>query len=390
MARPTSDAPNPSNSMAVRSYFIALFRTKHMNANAGIAAAGTESLKILSLTTAGATPVDYTIIKKLTGGTGPLLLTRLDGRQFVLKAELNASGHTLVNRNAHEANEYLAFQLYKAAGCRIPEGVDFVKVLIEGKDVVGVLEDFIDGETLYNLMAVRDPQLSKLTFPAIQRDLVIHALLANWDINMMGNIMIARITDTEGKVTYDYSNPITIDCGGTLLFRAMGQLKDKDAHAGGSGSGYLAEVTNVESIVGYAANYKPFGPLKYVPKDALHAKICERWVGVNKDAIMAAFGSAAVIVAPYFAARGLNVDDQIGEILTRRMAHFDRLCGAAAAPPVAGAATSLLARTAGAVSPLGVGAGAVGGAGAVAANKGGSRRSRRRSVRRFKTRGRRR
>lgn len=45
-------------------------------------------IKLQSLTSAGGAPLEFTIERQLSGGTGPLLLRRVpDGRQFVLKAE---------------------------------------------------------------------------------------------------------------------------------------------------------------------------------------------------------------------------------------------------------------------------------------------------------------
>ena len=292
-------------------------------------------IKVQSLTSP-AGPIEYKIITKLDGSTGPRHITRVsDGSHFVLKAPIDASGHELTSRNAHEANEYLAFQLYRAAGVRIPEGIELVKVLIEGKDVIGVLENFINGETLYNLMNLDDEKLRELTFPAIRNDLVIHALLANWDINITANIMVERETGANAELPYDYNNPITIDCGGTLQFSAMGRIKE-----------YGPVVTNVESIVRHSRPYKPMGALMRMSKPELKAEICGRWATVDKRAVMDAFVSTKGIIAPYFAAAGLSVDS-LGETLTARMAHFDALCGVAAA--------------------------------AVAANKGGGYRSRRRS-----------
>lgn len=279
-------------------------------------------IKLVSQTRMDVT--EYSIGDELPGGTAPVVLTRLsDGQQFVLKSALGGvSAHSLLHQNAHEANEYLAFQLYRAAGCRVPDGIDFVQV--EGKNIFGLLENFINGVTLHNLMHVRDPSIVEFTFPTIRSDLVIHGLFANWDINMMDNIMVSY-TEEGGKRIFDYTNPITVDCGGTLQFRAMGDLK----------RAFSPEVSNIKSIVQYSQSYKPMGVLMRLSPEDLNKEICKRWNTVNKDAILAAFDTAVPIVAPHFkAARaalpGLLDVGALRDMIIRRMAYLDSLCSAAA------------------------------------------------------------
>lgn len=250
----------------------------------------------------------YTILKVFEeGGTKPKLVSRSsDGKQFVLKLSDTMGG-------AQEANEYLAFQLYKAAGCRVPE--TFL-VKDETTGAYGLLEEFIKGATLRELMDMHNPDintsLQNKTFPAIQNDLVIHALLANWDINVMGNIMIP----STGEGSYDFAHPITLDCGGTLQFRAMGGIKP-----------YMPKMTNIESIVSFAQNYKPMGKLKSMTRAELENKVCGRWKSVDKAAILAAFDVAAPKVRPIFEAtglRGLNIDE-VRKVLVKRMEYLDAL-----------------------------------------------------------------
>jgi hypothetical protein len=262
----------------------------------------------------GGEPVEYIISgERLNGGTGPIVLINMtNGNKFVLKAPLDVPKRHLVLRNAHEANEYLAFQLYKAAGCRVPDYIDFVQIV--GTDVYGILENFIDGVTLYDLMSRRDPNIPELTFPAIRNDLIIHALFANWDINVTQNIMISYIVNENGSATYDYSNPITIDCGGTLQFRAMGGIKD-----------FTPEVLNINSIIRYSTHYKPMGAFKSFSRNDLNKEICKRWSTVNKDAILRAFDEAKDIIRPHFSDAKLNIDN-LRDILTMRMSYFDRIC----------------------------------------------------------------
>lgn len=262
----------------------------------------------------GGEPVQYRVSsERLNGGTGPIVvISMVDDSKFVLKAPLDASRRQLVLRNAHEANEYLAFQLYRAAGCRVPDYIDFVQ--IEGTDIYGILENFIDGVTLYDLMSERDPHIKELTFPAIRNDLIIHALFANWDINVTQNIMIARIVNENGTRSYDYSNPITIDCGGTLQFRALGGLKD-----------FSSEVANINSIVRYSAHYKPMGLFQSFSRKDLTTEICKRWATVNKDAILRAFDEVQEVIRPIFSSADLNVD-YLRAVLMDRMTYIDGLC----------------------------------------------------------------
>jgi hypothetical protein len=244
----------------------------------------------------------FSVLGELDGGTAPRLVSRdSDGVRFVLK----------LTEGAHEANEYLAFQLYKAVGCNVPDTY-LVKDKVSG--IYGLLESFIHGVTLYDLMHIRDPKVVELTFPVIQRDLVIHALFANWDINVTTNIMIPYTK--EG--TPDYANPIVIDCGGTLQFRAMGGLKE-----------FTSEVGNIKSIVRYAQNYKPFGKFKRVAEAELNAVVCERWRTVKKYEILKAFDTTRPKIEPIFRAAGLSLDT-IRSILEARMTYLDRLCPAPA------------------------------------------------------------
>lgn len=243
----------------------------------------------------------FTVIGTLDGATLPRLVSRdSDSVQFVLKLSGNVGG-------AHEANEYLAFQLYKAAGCKVPE-----TYLVKDKKsgMHGLLESFIDGVTLYDLMDIRDPKIIELTFPVIRRDLVIHALFANWDINITKNIMIPFTKER----TPDYENPITIDCGGTFQFRPMGGIKP-----------YTPEMANIKSIITYAQNYKPMGKFKHFAEPDLRAAICERWRAVDKVAIFAAFDTVYPKLKPIFDAvkrKGLDLDE-IRNVLEKRINYLD-------------------------------------------------------------------
>ena len=257
------------------------------------------TLKEITATSNDKEPEKYKILYELAGSTGPVKVERIsDRKEFVLKTSTfrhnNAYTHT---RNAHEANEYLAFKLYEAAGCRTPDVVKLVKIV--GTDKIGVLESFIDGATLGELLDSRlktyTPEnaykAQTETFPAIQKDLLIHALLGNWDININQNIMIAK--NKSGEI--EFTKPVVIDCGGTLFFRAQGAPKNT--------ANFSNEVKNIRTLI--RAAQRPYSrPLKNLidkdPED-LKIMICSDWnVEEKKEAILKALDSAAGIVGPYY------------------------------------------------------------------------------------------
>lgn len=257
------------------------------------------TLKDISSTSNSKESEKYKILYELAGSTGPVKLERIsDNKYFVLKTSTFRHNSTYTNvRNAHEANEYLAFKLYEAAGCRIPEVVKLVDIV--GTDKIGVLESFIDGMTLGELL---DPRLKTYnpenaykvqteTFPAVQKDLLIHALLGNWDININQNIMIAK--DKSGN--FEFSKPVTIDCGGTLFFRAQGSPK--------STANFSNEVKNIKTLI--KAAQRPYSrPLKNLinkdPED-LKSMICANWnPEKKKESILKALDLVTDVVGPYY------------------------------------------------------------------------------------------
>jgi hypothetical protein len=263
------------------------------------------SLKDISAVKNDKEPEKYKILYELAGSTGPVKVERIsDKKEFVLKTSTfrhnNAYTHT---RNAHEANEYLAFKLYEAAGCRIPDTVKLVEII--GTDKIGVLESFIDGATLGELL---DSRLNTYTsenaykaetetFPVVQKDLLIHALLGNWDININQNIMIAKNKSGD----FEFNKPVVIDCGGTLFFRAQGAPKNT--------SNFSNEVKNIRTLIRSAQ--RPYSrPLKNLidkdPED-LKRMICADWnVEEKKEAILTALDSVADIVGPYYEKMGIS------------------------------------------------------------------------------------
>jgi hypothetical protein len=272
---------------------------------------------------------EYTILGELGGSTRPLHLEDKDGKQFVLKwaKEPRRIAHVANEylafqmRVAHVANEYLAFQLYKAAGCRVPN-VEFVR--LDELGGYGLLEDYIPNETLRTLLERGDDdeqvreQVRTLSFPALQPDLILHALFGNWDINNTENIIIPRNKDGG----FDYANPVIIDLGGTLQFRAMGELKNADQFTG--------EVTNHNSIVSSARSKRSRynRPFKMAGVNA-NSIICNRWNDVNASAILRAFDKAVPIVRPHFKrVKKVELDIvKLRAILVARIAFFYKFCG---------------------------------------------------------------
>jgi hypothetical protein len=330
------------------------------------AAAGSATIGTITLLVDG-NEQRYKIMKELEGGTRPLLVSHIPNTesttsnttpaQFVLKLSGKKGG-------AQEANEYLAFQLYKAAGCRVPETY-LVKDKATG--LYGLLEEFIEGATLRELMDKRDSEINALIFPAIQRDLVIHALLANWDINVMGNTMIPFKDDGN---TLDYENPVTLDCGGTLQFRAMGEFKPYKPYVVGE----ALNATNIHSIVRYARDFTPMGKLQSKSEAERKEIICNRWKAVDNDKILRTLAEVESKFATVEAST-MNVLKRAGldfsvirAGLKGRMAYLDTYCGKASTTANAGGA--------------GAGAGATSAATSAATTEGGGRRKRSKTYKR--------
>lgn len=110
--------------------------------------------------------------------------------------------------DAHARAEVLSDQLYKASGIDAA-GVKLAKV--NGK--LGTASPMIDGakDDLYSKYS------DKTYMDKIREGFAVDAWLANWDVLGLEDDNI--ITNAEG-------NPVRIDTGGTLMFRAQGGLKN--------------------------------------------------------------------------------------------------------------------------------------------------------------------
>jgi len=294
----------------------------------------------------------YTVIRRFEkGSTGPQLIENAkDGKKYVLKFSDTTSWRrvnrrSIEEKNAHAANEYLTFKLYKAAGCNTPDIVALVK---GSDDKVGVLESFIEGETLAKILDSRERtynadiayKVKEDTFPLLQNDLLIHALLGNWDITNNENIMIRK----NDKGEYE---PVVIDCGGTLFFRAQGAFKEDFEFA--------KDVSNIGSIITFSASpfRKPYKSLleykksideienspnindrrlqsKYkelesIKTPELISRLCSTWNKEKGEAIIAELDIQRPIVESYYTAFGKSYDE-LKRILTERIKFINDYC----------------------------------------------------------------
>jgi hypothetical protein len=269
----------------------------------------------------------YKIIAILGGSTAPLKLKNVEnGKEYVLKLSIpTGNAYTLGTRQAHVANEYLAFKLYEAAGVNVPEIIELVK--IEGTDYIGVLENFIENSTLKDILypyskVYNDENKDKAiaeTFPIIQKDLLFHALFANWDINNNENIIIPKNASGE----YEFNKPIIIDCGGTLFFRAQGGYK----------KAFGKEVKNIETLVASSLRMSDTGKIYPMPlygftdKTNIDKKsiVCEKWTNDKKEAILKAFDENKEIIRPYYN-KGYGTIEELSEILNERIGDINKYC----------------------------------------------------------------
>jgi len=140
-----------------------------------------------------------THVKSLGGSTGATLVQDKDGNKFVYKTG-NSPGHI--------ANEFVADELYRAAGVKVPPS----KLYQEGGKTVK-LEEY--KEDLVELNSLSGDK-KKAAIAKVQENFAIDAALGNWDVVGAGqdNIMV----DKKGEVW-------RIDNGGSLAYRAQGALK---------------------------------------------------------------------------------------------------------------------------------------------------------------------
>ncbi len=293
---------------------------------------------IISLKDVSSTP--YRVIGELGGSTGPKLVMNNE-QQFVLKFSNSPEDISDVQRNAHAANEYLAFMLYDAAFLNTPS---IIKLVQDAEsDRIGVLESYIEGDTLADILypgrgrdkdekKANAEEAKRITFPIIQNDLLVHALLGNWDINNNQNIMIPKNDSGE----YEFDNPIVIDCGGTMFFRAQGKFKSKVQ--------FTKDVSNINSLIREAAKtedpkQKPLKNLKDTSLEDIQSLICSSWTEEKGNEILAALDRERPIVEPYYTAVGKSYDD-LKRILTERIEFINNYCGISTSASASASASS--------------------------------------------------
>ena len=143
-------------------------------------------------------------IKDLGGSTGAKLYRDpRTGKKYVLKKGANAD---------HLRSEYLAEQLYRQSGAKVPNSFLY--------DVDGVpvkLSEFVEDAVDLRTLKATDPARYKKAVSKIENDFAADALLGNWDtVGMsMDNILVGA-DDVVWRV----------DVGGSLRYRAQGDLKD--------------------------------------------------------------------------------------------------------------------------------------------------------------------
>lgn len=144
-------------------------------------------------------PNSLKLVKKLGGSTGAELVEDAAGNRFVRKRGANAG---------HVRDEFAADRMYEALGIRVPEGR-----LYDGPGGPVKLTRFIQGERLRDVVAAGGPRAAKV-LERLQRDLAADALLGNWDVVGLDNVLV------DAK---DF--PWRIDNGGSLRYRGAGVLK---------------------------------------------------------------------------------------------------------------------------------------------------------------------
>lgn len=144
---------------------------------------------------------DLEQVKFLGGSTGAYLAEADDGSRWVIKGGNSAE---------HITNEAAANDIYEAAGVNVPQH----KLDTTDANKPKQITKFVDKATPFGNLegAERERAIDK-----IKKDFVVDALVANWDvIGMVGdNILMDK-----------NMNPVRVDNGGALAFRAKGMPKD--------------------------------------------------------------------------------------------------------------------------------------------------------------------
>lgn len=134
-----------------------------------------------------------TVVKRLGGSTGAVLVQDVDGNQYVMKKGSNTS-------NEHLKSEYITNQLYNALGLRTPD--------------YELYEDSNGESIMLSRFIPMTHAPNANDWGNLAQGFIADILLANWDVYQNDNCLV----DASGRV-------FRVDNGGSLKYRAQGALK---------------------------------------------------------------------------------------------------------------------------------------------------------------------
>lgn len=173
-------------------------------------------------------------VRPLGGSTGATLVRDpVTGKQYVLKRGNNPD---------HLREEFAADEAYRALGVAVPKA----RLYETGKGPVKLAE-FIEGRSLADVLATGTPKEVTVIFEKLQRHFAADALLGNWDVVglSMDNVLVKD------------GNVYRIDNGGSLRFRAQGELK------GERWNGFPTELWSLRDAKINPQTAKVFGSLSH-------------------------------------------------------------------------------------------------------------------------------
>jgi len=245
------------------------------------------------------------------GGTGSAKWILVRGRQMVYKA--GPPGNVV--------NEYIAYQLLAVLGARVPASYLVVNVPA-GNIPMAVLTEYLPGaitaKEFFERVGIGKRTELKL---AIQSEFLYHALLINWDAKNWENHMVVPLPKRgeNEEVEYDIYHPYSIDPGGALFYKAMGDPKRKSDL-----SPYeIPEFTQMPAM-----SPKTQGKFyaELVDPGALHATVCRRAATINDDEVNATVES----LRPLFGFLPKGAD--LPTLISFRLAYLRAFCAGAIIP----------------------------------------------------------
>lgn len=170
---------------------------------------------------------------QMGSNSGGMYTDKATGEKYYIKSGMSED---------HARNEILASKIYQAMGVNASnqEPIDL------GNGKLGVASKIIETDGHTSNIHLDDPEYLK----KVQSDFAIDALLANWDVAGMGYDNL--LTDANG-------NPLRIDPGASLRYRAQGSPKSKFDGTADEWD-FLRTGTNHESS-GLKYNKKLFGSM---------------------------------------------------------------------------------------------------------------------------------